>query len=102
MSSGNGIITLGEAIIYLRMSDLRDENGGTFTERAEQLRAFAAGLGIPAGRIRVAIANAARTWEFRPPSADQRPVRLPPAIRRATLRTPPPGFAPVPLGLRAG
>jgi hypothetical protein len=37
MTSGNGII-LGDAIIYLRMSDFRDEDGMTFTERAEQLR----------------------------------------------------------------
>ena len=44
MSSQDGIITLGEAIIYLRMSDFRDEDGMTFTERADQLRDFAAGL----------------------------------------------------------
>jgi hypothetical protein len=52
MSSGNGIslgeaLILGDAIIYLRMSDFRDEDGMTFTERAEQLRAFAAGPGHP-------------------------------------------------------
>ena len=47
MSSGNGIITLGDAIIYLRMSDFRDEDFTTFGEREQQLRDFAAGLGIP-------------------------------------------------------
>jgi hypothetical protein len=57
MSSGNGIITLGDAIIYLRMSDFHDEDVTTFGEREAQLRDFAAGLGIPAGRIRVAIEN---------------------------------------------
>jgi hypothetical protein len=55
LSSGVGIITAGEAIIYLRTSDFRDADGLTFAERAEQLRDFAIGLGLPAGRIRVAI-----------------------------------------------
>jgi hypothetical protein len=63
MSSGNGSITLGEAliggdaIIYLRMSDFRDEDRTTFAAREEQLRDFAAGLGVPAERVRVAIEN---------------------------------------------
>ena len=54
MSSGNGTITLGEAlilgdaIIYLRMSDFRDEDRTTFAAREEQPRDFAAGLGVPA------------------------------------------------------
>ena len=41
MSSDNGIITLGDAIIYLRMSDFRDEDFTTFGEREQQLRGFA-------------------------------------------------------------
>ena len=59
MSSDDGIITrsLGDAIIYLRMSDFRDEDFTTFGEREQQLRDFAAGLGIPAERVRVAIEN---------------------------------------------
>lgn len=64
MSSGNGSITLGDAIIYLRMSDFRDEDFTTFGEREQQLRDFAAGLGIPAGRIRVAIENDAGNGGF--------------------------------------
>ena len=49
MSSDDAIITLGDAIIYLRMSDFRDADGMTFAERADQLRTFAIGLGVPAG-----------------------------------------------------
>ena len=48
MSSDDAIITLGDAIIYLRMSDFRDADGMTFAERADQLRTFAIGLGVPA------------------------------------------------------
>jgi hypothetical protein len=77
-SSQDGIITLSEAIIYLRMSDFRDEDGMTFTERADQLRAFAIGLGIPADRIRVAIENDAGNGEFRPASAYKRRSGSPP------------------------
>ena len=102
MSSGNGSITVGEAIIYLRMSDFRDEDGMTFTERAEQLRAFAAGLGIPAGRIRVAIENDAGNGEFRPASAYKRPVRVTTATGLVTMRTRRPVFARVLLDLQTG
>jgi DNA invertase Pin-like site-specific DNA recombinase len=101
MTSGNGI-SLGEAIIYLRMSDFRDEDGMTFTERAEQLRAFAAGLGIPAGRIRVAIENDAGNGEFRPASAYKRPVRVTSATGLVTMRTRRPVFARVLLDLQTG
>jgi len=52
MSSGNGIITPGEAPIggdaVMRMSDFRDEDRTTFAAREDQLRDFAAGLGVPA------------------------------------------------------
>ena len=107
MSSGNGIslgeaLVFGEAIIYLRMSDFRDEDGMTFTERAEQLRAFAAGLGIPAGRIRVAIENDAGNGEFRPASAYKRPVRVTTATGLVTMRTRRPVFARVLLDLQTG
>ncbi len=101
MSSGNGI-SLGEAIIYLRMSDFRDDDGMTFTERAEQLRAFAAGLGIPVGRIRVAIENDAGNGEFRPASAYKRPVRMTTATGLVTMRTRRPMFARVLLDLQTG
>src|SRR5206468_1419542 len=77
MSSDDGIITLGDAIIYLRMSDFRDADGMTFAERAEQLRTFVIGLGVPAGRIRVAIENdAGNGGGYRPASAYKRPVRV--------------------------
>ena len=102
MSSQDGIITLGEAIIYLRMSDFRHEDGMTFTERAEQLRAFAAGLGIPAGRIQVAIENDAGNGEFRPASAYKRPVRVTTATGLVTMRTRRPVFARVLLDLQTG
>jgi Recombinase len=72
----NDIITLGDAIIYLRMSDFRDEDFTTFGEREQQLRDFAAGLGIPAGRIRVVIENDAGNGGFRPASAYKRPARV--------------------------
>jgi site-specific DNA recombinase len=102
MSSPDGIITLGEAIIYLRMSDFRDEDGMTFTERADQLRAFAIGLGIPAGRIRVAIENDAGNGEFRPASAYKRPVKVTTATGLVTMRTRRPVFARVLLDLQTG
>src|ERR1700678_3997246 len=106
MSSGNGIslgeaLIFGDAIIYLRMSDFRDEDGMTFTERADQLRAFAIGLGIPAGRIRVAIENDAGNGEFRPASAYKRPVRVT-ATGLVTMRTRRPVFARVLLDLQTG
>ena len=84
------------------MSDFRDEDGMTFTERAEQLRAFAAGLGIPAGRIRVAIENDAGNGEFRPASAYKRPVRVTTATGLVTMRTRRPVFARVLLDLQTG
>ncbi len=107
MTSGNGIslgeaLILGDAIIYLRMSDFRDEDGMTFTQRAEQLRDFAAGLGIPAGRIRVAIENDAGNGEFRPASAYKRPVRVTTATGLVTMRTRRPVFARVLLDLQTG
>ena len=76
MNSGNGITPLGDAIIYLRMSDFRDEDFTTFGERERQLRDFAAGLGIPAGRICVAIENDAGNGGFRPASAYKRSARI--------------------------
>ena len=94
MGSGEGIITLGEAIIYLRMSDFRDADGMTFAERTDQLRAFAAGLGIPAERIRVAIENdAGNGGGYRPASAYKRPVRVTTATGLVTMRTRRPVFA---------
>ena len=94
MSSDNGIITLGDAIIYLRMSDFRDEDFTTFGERERQLRDFAAGLGVPAGRVRVAIENDAGDGGFRPASAYKRPVRVTTATGLVTMRTRRPVFAP--------
>ena len=102
MSSGNGIITLGDAIIYLRMSDFRDEDFTTFGEREQQLRDFAVGLGIPAGRIRVAIENDAGNGGFRPASAYKRPVRVTTATGLVTMRTRRPVFARVLLELQTG
>jgi hypothetical protein len=88
MSSDNGTITLGDAIIYLRMSDFRDADGMTSAERAEQLRTFAAGLGVPAERIRVAIENdAGNGGGYRPASAYKRPVRVTTATGLVTMRT---------------
>ena len=74
----------------------------TFTERAAQLRAFAAGLGIPAGRIRVAIENDAGNGEFRPASAYKRPVKVTTATGLVTMRTRRPVFARVLLDLQTG
>ncbi len=108
MSSGTGIITfgealiLGEAIIYLRMSDFRDEDVRTFGERERQLRDFAAGLGIPAGRVRVAIENDAGNGGYRPASAYKRPVRVTTATGLVTMRTRRPVFARVLLDLQTG
>ena len=102
MSSDNGIITLGDAIIYLRMSDFRDEDFTTFGEREQQLRDFAIGLGIPAGRIRVAIENDAGNGGFRPASAYKRPVRVTTATGLVTMRTRRPVFARVLLDLQTG
>ncbi len=99
MSSGNGSIILGEAlilgeaIIYLRMSDFHDEDFTTFGEREQQLRDFAAGLGIPAGRIRVAIENDAGDGGFPPASAYKRPGRGTTATGLGTMRTRRPVFA---------
>src|SRR2546430_16167526 len=94
MSSGNGIITLGDAIIYLRMSDFRDEDFTTFGEREQQLRDFAVGLGIPAGRIRVAIENDAGNGGFPPPARRQGPVPGTTPARRGGRGDPPPAVAP--------
>ena len=108
MSSGNGIITLGEAlilgdaIIYLRMSDFRDEDRTTFAAREEQLRDFAAGLGVPAERVRVAIENDAGNGGYRPASAYKRPVRVTTATGLVTMRTRRPVFARVLLDLQTG
>jgi DNA invertase Pin-like site-specific DNA recombinase len=109
MSSGNGVIslgealTLGDAIIYLRMSDFRDEDFTTFGEREQQLRDFAAGLGIPASRIRVAIENdAGNGGGFRPASAYKRPVRVTTETGLVTVRTRRPVFARVLLDLQTG
>ena len=94
MSSDDAITTLGDAIIYLRMSDFRDADGMTFAERAEQLRAFAIGLGVPADRIRVAIENdAGNGGGYRPASAYKRPVRVTTATGLVTMRTRRPVFA---------
>ena len=106
--SGNGIITfgealiLGEAIICLRMSDFRDEDVRTFGERERQLRDFAAGLGVPAGRVRVAIENDAGNGGYRPASAYKRPVRVTTATGLVTMRTRRPVFARVLLDLQTG
>ena len=108
MSSGNGITTfgealiLGDAIIYLRMSDFRDEDRMTFAAREEQLRDFAAGLGIPADRVRVAIENDAGNGGYRPASAYKRPVRVTTATGLVTMRTRRPVFARVLLDLQTG
>ena len=103
MSSGNGIITLGEAlilgdaIIYLRMSDFRNEDVRTFGERERLLRDFAAGLGVPADRVRVAIENDAGNGGYRPASAYKRPVR----VTTATGLVRPRNTCPSPLTLPA-
>ena len=108
MSSGNGTTTLGEAlilgdaIIYLRMSDFRDEDRTTFAAREEQLRDFAAGLGVPAERVRVAIENDAGNGGYRPASAYKRPVRVTTATGLVTMRTRRPVFARVLLDLQTG
>jgi len=109
MSSDNGIIPpgqaliLGDAIIYLRMSDFRDEDFRTFPEREQQLRDFAAGLGIPADRVRVAIENdAGNGGGYRPASAYKRPVRVTTATGLVTMRTRRPVFAQVLLDLQTG
>jgi site-specific DNA recombinase len=106
MSSGNGTITLGEAliggdaVIYLRMSDFRDEDRTTFAAREEQLRDFAIGLGVPAERVRVAIENDAGNGGYRPASAYKRPVRVTTATGLVTMRTRRPVFARVLLDLQ--
>ena len=46
-----------EAIIYLRMSDFRDEDPGTFEARAEELHEVADELGFPRHAVRLAIEN---------------------------------------------
>jgi DNA invertase Pin-like site-specific DNA recombinase len=108
MSSGNGTTTtgealiLGDAIIYLRMSDFRDEDVRTFGERERQLRDFAAGLGVPAERVRVAIENDAGNGGYRPASAYKRPVRVTTATGLVTMRTRRPVFARVLLDLQTG
>jgi DNA invertase Pin-like site-specific DNA recombinase len=102
MSSDDGIITLGDAIIYLRMSDFRDEDVRTFGERERQLRDFAAGLGVPAGRVRVAIENDAGNGGYRHASAYKRPVRVTTATGLVTMRTRRPVFARVLLDLQTG
>src|SRR5260370_41948377 len=94
MSSGNGIITLGDAIIYLRMSDFRDEDRTTFGEREQQLRDFAAGLGIPAGRIRVAIENDAGNGGVLPPSPYNGALPGPAPPAAGAVRAPAPRVAP--------
>jgi len=108
MTSGTGTTILGEAliggdaVIYLRMSDFRDEDRTTFAAREEQLRAFAAGLGVPAGRVRVAIENDAGNGGYRPASAYKRPVRVTTATGLVTMRTRRPVFARVLLDLQTG
>lgn len=84
------------------MSDFRDDDGMTFTQRADHLRAFAAGLGVPAGRIRLAIENDAGNGEFRPASAYKRPVRVTTATGLVTMPTRRPVFARVLLDLQTG
>src|SRR5260370_38644551 len=102
MSSGNGIIALGDAIVYLRMSDFRDEDVRTFGEREQQLRDFAAGLGVPAERVRVAIENDAGNGGYRPASAYKRPGPGATAAGLGTRRRRRPGFAPGVVGLPSG
>src|SRR5260370_9225995 len=102
MSSGNGIIALGDAIVYLRMSDFRDEDVRTVGDGEQQLRDFAAGLGVPAERVRVAIENDAGNGGYRPASAYKRPVRVTTATGLVTMRTRRPVFARVLLDLQTG
>ena len=75
----------------------------TFAERAEQLRTFVIGLGVPAGRIRVAIENdAGNGGGYRPASAYKRPVRVTTATGLVTMRTRRPVFARALLDLQTG
>jgi hypothetical protein len=75
---------------------------GRIPRRWAKLRDFAAGLGIPAGRIRVAIENDAGNGGFRPASAYKRPVWVTTATGLVTMRTRRPVFARVLLELQTG
>lgn len=48
-------MTMRDAIIYLRLSDFRDEDDETFIQREAELRAFARMLGLNV--VRVAVEN---------------------------------------------
>ncbi len=93
--------TLRDAIIYLRLSDFRDEDDATFTAREAELRAFAGQLGLNV--VRVAVENDVNgNGKSRPASAYKTPKRVTTAAGLITFRTNRPVFQSVVLDLQRG
>src|SRR5258708_39023657 len=90
-----------DAIIYLRLSDFRDEDDTTFTAREAELREFASDLSLNV--VRVAVENDVNGGgKSRPASAYKTPLRVETASGLVTFRTARPVFQSVVLGLQQG
>lgn len=92
-------MTSTDAIIYLRLSDFRDEEDTTFTAREEELRDFAAGLHLNV--IRVAVENDVN-GAAKSASAYKTPVKVTTPSGLLTFRTNRPVFQAVALDLQRG
>jgi site-specific DNA recombinase len=93
--------TLTDAIIYLRLSDFRDEDDTTFIQREAELRAFAALLGLNV--VRVAVENDVNgNGKSRPASAYKTPLEVTTPSGLVTFRTNRPVFNSVVLDLQRG
>lgn len=89
------------AIIYLRLSDFRDDDESTFAERERELREFAADLGVTV--IRVAVENdLSATGRTRGASAFKTPKRVTTETGLLTFRTNRPVFERVVIDLQTG
>lgn len=89
-----------QAIIYLRLSDFRDEDAGTFDAREAELRTLAATLGLTV--VRVAVENDLTGTGTRGASAYKTPRRVITSTGLVEFRTRRPVFQGVVLDLQRG
>jgi len=94
--------TTAWAIIYLRLSDFRDDDPGTFEARAEELRDLLISLGVDPARIRVATENDLSNGQLKGASATKLSRQVREASGLVTFRTSRPVFLRVLLDLQAG
>ena len=93
--------TLREAIIYLRLSDFRDDDADTFDAREAELRQLAADLGLTV--VRVAVENDLNgNGKTRGASAYKTPKRVTISTGQVEFRTNRPVFQGVVLDLQRG